>query len=617
MYSVDRECRYQFMNRAHLLRLDVSLGEVIGRSYGEFHSGENTIRFADRIAAVFETGNALQTEHRSERDNKYFLRTFSPVKDLQGNITGVTVISKDITERKQAEEALRASEKKYRQIVENSRDIIFTLGSSGEFIYLSPSISNVLGYDQSELIGHKFHSLVHPEDLPAVLDVIQRNLEEGFRTPGTKYRVRHASGEWRWYTARINTVRDEKGNFLNITGVAQDITRRKQAEESLKESEEKYRTILENIEDGYYEVDLAGNFTFFNDAFTRIHEYSRDEMMGMNYREYADAENAKLLYQDFNRVYRTGEPSKGLSCEVFTKKGAMKGVEASISLIKDLSGTPIGFRGIARDITARKQVEKEIEDLARFPQEDPNPVLRVEPDGLIIYANEASKPLLFDWNTDVGNYLPTSLCKRVADTVAGKTKITVDISCGELVFLVMFSSTREGGYVNIYGRDITERKRLEEILKKDQQELKLIVDSSPVMVFYKDKKGEFIRVNKTFTEAFEVPEEELVGKTVFDLFSAKIAQGMTNDDQEVIKSGHPKINIIEQYESASGLRWVQTDKIPICDKNGIPFGLIGFAQDITERKKAEEALQESENRYRALSTVRWIAFTYMTLMVGF
>lgn len=116
-------------------------------------------------------------------------------------------------------------------------------------------------------------------------------------------------------------------------------------------------------------------------------------------------------------------------------------------------------------------------------------------------------------------------------------------------------------------RDITEHKRLEEILKKEQQELKLIIDSSPIIVFYKDKEGKFIRVNKTFAEALKMPEEEFVGKTVFDLYSAKIAQGMTNDDQEVLKSGRPKLNIIiEQYESASGIRWVQTDKIPIFDK---------------------------------------------------
>jgi len=135
--------------------------------------------------------------------------------------------------------------------------------------------------------------------------------------------------------------------------------------------------------------------------------------------------------------------------------------------------------------------------------------------------------------------------------------------------------------------DITERKRLQENLNKERQDFKLIIDSSPIIIFYKDIEGKFIRVNRTFADALKMPEEDVVGKTVFDLYSARIAQDMTNDDREVLTSGRPKLNIVEQYESASGIRWVQTDKIPICDKNGIPVGLIGFTLDITERKWAE------------------------------
>ena len=133
---------------------------------------------------------------------------------------------------------------------------------------------------------------------------------------------------------------------------------RKRAEEALRESEEKYRTILENIEDGYFEVDIAGNFTFFNDSLCRLLGYSRDEMMGMNNRQYTDEENAPKLYRAFNQVYRTGEPTKGFDWEVIRKDRAKRYVETSVSSIKNSSGQPIGFRGIVRDITERKQIEE-------------------------------------------------------------------------------------------------------------------------------------------------------------------------------------------------------------------------------------------------------------------
>jgi PAS domain S-box-containing protein len=106
MYLVDRECRFRFMNDAHLSRFSLSLAEVIGRSYGEFHSEEDSREFTGIVKEVFETNTSFQVEHKSERDPKYYLRTFSPVRDPQGNITSVTVISKDITRRKQTEQEL-------------------------------------------------------------------------------------------------------------------------------------------------------------------------------------------------------------------------------------------------------------------------------------------------------------------------------------------------------------------------------------------------------------------------------------------------------------------------------------------------------------------------------
>ena len=137
-------------------------------------------------------------------------------------------------------------------------------------------------------------------------------------------------------------------------------------------------------------------------------------------------------------------------------------------------------------------------------------------------------------------------------------------------------------------------------LVRDRADINLILDTSPMLIFDKDREGKFLRVNKAFSVALGIPPEDFIGKTVFDLYAHDIAQGMTDDDNAVFASGQPRLNIEEQYESAAGLRWVQTDKIPVLDKDGRAVALVGFAVDITERKQAEEALRESEKKYHIL-----------------
>jgi PAS domain S-box-containing protein len=130
-------------------------------------------------------------------------------------------------------------------------------------------------------------------------------------------------------------------------------------EEALRRSEEKYRTILHSLEEGYFEVDLSGNLTFFNDAFVRWSGYSKEELMGMNNRRYMDEETAKKVYQVFNEVYRTGEPANPFDWEIILKDGTRRWIDTSVSLIPDAKGQPIGFRGIARDATQRRQMEEQ------------------------------------------------------------------------------------------------------------------------------------------------------------------------------------------------------------------------------------------------------------------
>ncbi len=139
----------------------------------------------------------------------------------------------------------------------------------------------------------------------------------------------------------------------------------REAEAALRESEEKYRTILNSIEEGYYEVDLAGNFTFSNDFLAKSLGYTREELKGLNNRQYMSPETAKLVFNTFNEVYRTGNPKTDFEWELINKDGTKRFVEVSVSLMRDGKGEPKGFYGTARDITVRKQAEEEERILRR------------------------------------------------------------------------------------------------------------------------------------------------------------------------------------------------------------------------------------------------------------
>jgi PAS domain S-box-containing protein len=139
-----------------------------------------------------------------------------------------------------------------------------------------------------------------------------------------------------------------------------EIEERERTESALQESEEKHRTILESIEEGYYEIDLAGKFTFFNDALCKIIGYTRDELMGMHYKEYTDEKGAKRLFETFKRIYTTGKPGALIDYNIIRKDGTVGIHETLVTLIKDSKGQPIGFRGISRDVTKRRHLEAQL-----------------------------------------------------------------------------------------------------------------------------------------------------------------------------------------------------------------------------------------------------------------
>ncbi len=156
------------------------------------------------------------------------------------------------------------------------------------------------------------------------------------------------------------------GSVEGVAVFARDITDRKKAEEELRRSEEKYRGILENIADGYNEVDLKGNLMLVNDSLCEITGYTRERLIGLNFREFVDETNAQKVYEAYNQVYKTGKPNRGLYFEISRMDGSKRNCTVSISLVKDSNGAPCGFRGIFRDITDRRRLEEQLRQAAKM-----------------------------------------------------------------------------------------------------------------------------------------------------------------------------------------------------------------------------------------------------------
>jgi PAS domain S-box-containing protein len=190
----------------------------------------------DFIAALQIGGTLLDFESQKRRKDGsliWLLENASLVPGEDGGLTEIEGMLIDITERKRTEEALRESEEQYRLIIENSRDIIFTLDADGKFLFVSPSLQENMGYEISELQNRPFQSIIHPDHIRDCEENIRKNIEKGERTPGFEYRVKDKSGNWRWHTTSGAAARDTNGSFLYFVGIARDITERKRLEEEL------------------------------------------------------------------------------------------------------------------------------------------------------------------------------------------------------------------------------------------------------------------------------------------------------------------------------------------------------------------------------------------------
>ena len=418
----------------------------------------------------------------------------------------------------------------------------------------------------------------------------------------------------------------------NKTRSPNTINRRKSAEASQLEIEEKFRDLLENVREGYFEIDLAGNFTFISDSVCRVLGYSRKELKGINSGEFTDQVDVKKVSKAYNKVYKTEKPLKNFNWHIIIKDGSKRYLEGSISLRKDLLGKPIGFRVIANDITERKQVEDALrESEARYRLLADNMIDTIwlmDMNLNVIYNSPSVEKRRGFTDEEVKqmplekHLTPESFNKAITAFSEEMVKIKADpnyssIHTLELEFYrkdgikvwteATLSLIRDENGIPVSilaeGRDITERKQIEYELLASEANFRHSLDDSPLGVRISSIEGETIYANRAILDIYGYGSIEELKKTPLKerYTPESYAEFLLRKEKRLRGEFGPseyKISIVRKNGEIRHL-YVFRKKI---FWNGEKQSQVIY-QDITERSQAEEKLNETlENLRKAIKT---------------
>ena len=369
-------------------------------------------------------------------------------------------------------EEVRAAERKYHGIFEGSNEGIFQLSPDGtRFVTANPSMARILGYGSpEELIGSVTdigrQVFLEPDDSRGRL--FQRLDKDGSIVDFECECVRRDGTRIWVLLSAARAMGGEEG--VGFEGSMVDISSRKSAEESLIRERKLLATIIDNIPDFIYMKDPESRFLVANAALRDlIGVDSSEELRGKTDFDFFPRELAEQFMADEKRIFMTGEA-------LINKDERSQGVDgvelwtlATKVPLKDESGMLLGIVGINRDVTDFRKAQEEVRSLARFPEENPSPVLRLSRDGVLLYANAASRLILEDWGCARGEEVPDDYHAFALKAFASGASMMVELACGERQYSMVFAPVVDAGYVNIYALDITEQRNLEQQLLQSQK----------------------------------------------------------------------------------------------------------------------------------------------------
>jgi PAS domain S-box-containing protein len=624
---IDLKGEVILVNEALCSMVGYSQNELIGRNFADFLHPDD----APRLLELFVEGLTGQDKHpalefrTTHRDGRILWLYSSPTELVQGNETiGFSAIIHDITERVQMEKALRQSEEKFRKVLDNSQDMIYSMNlhTSG-YEYVSPATKQVLGYSPEEfqtLNSDELISLVHPEDTEKLQQNIVDLITQGEnKALSVEYRVKHKELGYRWVSDIRSAVFDGANMPVAIVGSLRDINERKLAQEALRQSEERFRSVLDNSLDMIYSLNLqTGRYEYVSPASERILGYSPEEVI----RRSLEETRATIHPEDVQRmdenvielIASKGATASRIQYRVKHKELGYRWMSDSRSVVYDNGNTPVAVVGSMRDITELKLADEVLrqreQDYLILLESTHDSMIVVDAETLkVIFGNRRSA-LMFGFdpvlNAGVGVNLLDFIHpedremaikgfvedlhqrdRRQRYDVRAKTKDGREIWVSALATRIEFQG-RVAVLLSL--KDVTETRRAEEALKQSEELYATMANSSQVGI-YIVQDGKFVFVNPQFQEDTGFSADELLGTD-----SLRIVHP---DDRETVRENAAKmlkgeLNSAYEYRAInrSGGTRVVVERVASIRYGG-KLASMGCYMDITERKLAEEKLKQT------------------------
>ncbi len=603
--TTDLDFRITYYNPLAEKLFGYTAAEVIGKTVQEIHTKEQVAseRFEKAIEKIHTHGEyRYQVVQEGSNGPCYLNSRVSGIYNPTDELVGFALFSRDVTRQLNAEKALRESEEKYRQLTESMKDVVVRISSTGKVLYASPTIKEFGGYDPENEIGNDVSKYFQNEtDLIRATELL------------SKVSITHQSGDFEFLFKPKNKdpfpvehtylpiLKNDK--VAEIQLVLRDVTERKQAEETLRDSEKKLKTILDTTTDVAALVETSGILLVVNDALAKSLGRKKDELIGKSAFEFLSSEVAEKRMAIIHKMVASKKPVQ------WEDEHAGKCFANSTYPILDNNGNVKQIALFAKDITARKKTNDQLQLQTLVLDQIEDHVTITDLTGDIIYVNESQERSLgLTKDECIGQTTKIygdDLARGATQEEIVRNTLKNGSWRGEVVNyandgqdIIMDCRTQvihdnEGNPIYLCGiaTNITERKLSEQALQESEETARLLMNATTEIAMLVDPEGNIVAANESAAKRFNLTPEELVGKGAFDLLLPEVRERRQKVFRQFLVDKKP----IRLEDENNGSHF-DNSVYPLLDKDGNIRLVAMFAQDITARKLSEQALRDSEER---------------------